>query len=94
MTFKLSLRPIASARSGQVYGSGKMFLYEVDGLPDGQVISIRNVRASVQEPVWEVGKHQKGQETRWTGSFKTAEEALAHLQDEIDAADFADVAEV
>jgi hypothetical protein len=94
MTFKLSLRPIASARSGQVYGSGKMFLYEVDGLPDGQVISVRNVRAIVQEPVWEVGKHQKGQETRWTGSFKTAEEALAHLQEEIDAADFADVAEV
>jgi hypothetical protein len=94
MTFKLSLRPIASARSGQVYGSGEMFLYEVDGLPDGQIISIRNVRASVKEPVWEVGKHQKGQQTRWTGSFKTAEDALAHLQEEIDAADFADAAEV
>ncbi len=67
---------------------------ERDSLPDGQVISIRNVCASVQEPVWEVGKHQKGQETRWTGSFKTAEEALAHLQEEIDTVDFADVAEV
>jgi hypothetical protein len=94
MTFKLSLRPIASARSGQVYDSGKTFLYEVNGLPDGQVISIRNVRASVHEPVWEVGKHQKGRETRWTGSFKTAENALAHLQEEIDDADFADAAEV
>jgi hypothetical protein len=94
MTFKLSLRPIASARSGQVYGFGEMFLYEVDGLPDGQIISIRNVRASVKEPVWEVGKHQKGQQTRWTGSFKTAEDALAHLQEGIDAADFADAAEV
>jgi hypothetical protein len=51
MRFKLSLRPVASARSGEVYGSGKTFLYEVDGLPDGQVISMRNVRASVKEPV-------------------------------------------
>lgn len=83
----LNLRAVASARSGIAYGSGKVFLYEVEGLPEGQRISIKNTRASVKEPVWEIGCHIAGQETKWTGAFKTAEDALAQLQREIDAAD-------
>ncbi len=62
-------------------------LYEVRGLPEGQKVSIRNIRAQSRMPVWEIGKHTTtGVQTVWTGAFKTAEEALAELQAEMDAA--------
>lgn len=86
MKYKLSLKPVARSRNGVLYGTGPTMLYEVDGLPEGQKISICNERASGQEPVWQVGGHISGQPTKWTGAFKTPEEALTQLQKEIDAA--------
>jgi hypothetical protein len=83
----LSLKPVAQSRIGVEYGSGPVMLYEVQGLPQGRAISIRNVRAQEQEPVWQFGAHFKGYPTRWTGAFKTAEEALAQLQENLDEAD-------
>jgi hypothetical protein len=83
----LSLKPVAHSRKGVEYGSGLVFLYEVQGLPQGRAISIRNVRAQEQEPVWQFGAHFKGYPTRWTGAFKTAEAALAQLQENLDEAD-------
>jgi hypothetical protein len=62
-------------------------LYEVEGLREGRAISIRNVRAEAQEPVWQFGAHFKGYPTRWSGTFKTAEEALAQLQENLDEAE-------
>jgi hypothetical protein len=56
----LSLKPIAQSRRGVEYGSGPIMLYEVQGLPEGRAISIRNVRAQSQEPVWQFGAHFKG----------------------------------
>jgi hypothetical protein len=85
--YTLSLKPVASARSGAEYGTGTVMLYEVDGLPEGQRISIRNVRSVLQEPIWQIGGHSRGMPTKWTGVFKTAEHALAQLQTEIDSAD-------
>jgi hypothetical protein len=83
----LSLKPVAQSRKGVEYGSGPIMLYEVQGLPEGRAISIRNVRAQSQEPVWQFGAHFKGYPTRWTGAFKTAEETLAQLQENLDEAD-------
>lgn len=82
----LSLKPVAQSRKGVEYGSGPTMLYKVEGLPGGREISIRNVRAASQEPVWQFGAHFKGYPTRWSGTFKTAEEALAQLQENLDEA--------
>lgn len=86
MKYTLSLKPVASARGGVEYGTGTVMLYEVEGLPEGQKISIRNVRSALQEPVWQIGGHSVGMPTNWTGVFRTAEDALAQLQTEIDSA--------
>jgi hypothetical protein len=83
----LTLKPVARSRSGTEYGTGPVMLYEVEGLPEGRKISIRNVRPAIQEPVWQIGAHVKGRETRWTGTFESAEEALAQLQEQLDSAD-------
>jgi hypothetical protein len=87
MKYKLSLKPVARSRTGVEYGTGPVMLYEVEGLPEGQKISIRNVRPAIQEPVWQIGTQSRGRETRWTGTSETAEEALAQLQEELDSAD-------
>lgn len=94
MKYKLILKRVARSRSGIEYGTGPEMLYEVEGLSKGQKISIRNVRAESQEPVWQVGRHTTGYPTKWTAAFKTAEEALAQLQAEIDSADKATPQEI
>jgi hypothetical protein len=85
--YKLTLKPIARSRTGVEYGIGPVMLYEVEGLPEGQEISIRNVRPATQEPIWQIGAHNRGSVTRWTGTSETAEEALARLQEELDSVD-------
>ncbi len=87
MKCTLSLKPVARSRTGVEYGIGPVMLYEVEGLPVGQKISIRNVRPATQEPVWQIGAHRRGHETRWTGTSETAEDALAQLQEELDSVD-------
>ena len=62
-------------------------LYEVEGLPDGRKISIRNIRPVAEQPIWQIGAHIKGRETRWTGTFESADEALAQLQEQLDSTD-------
>jgi len=85
MKYKLTLKPVARSRTGVEYGTGPVMLYEIEGLPEGQEISIRNVRPATQEPVWQIGTHKMGRETRWTGNSETAEDALAQLQEELDS---------
>ena len=87
MEYKLSLKPIARSRTGVEYGTGPVMLYEVEGLPEGKTISIRNVRPANQQPIWQIGAHNKGRQTRWTGTSETAEEALARLQEDLDCVD-------
>lgn len=81
MKYELILKPIARSRSGTEYGTGPVMLYEVDGLPEGQRISVRNIRPQSQEAVWEVGEHAPN----WTGAFKTPQDALLELQKEFDS---------
>src|SRR5712691_6194958 len=92
--YVLSLRSKASARSGVEYGTGIPLLYEMEGLPEGQEVSIRNVRAHLQEPSWQIGGHIVGQPTRWTGDFKSAEEALVQLQLELDMSEVAQAEQI
>ena len=51
MQYKLILKPIARSRTGPEVGTGPIMLNEVEGLPDGQKISIRNVRPVDQAPI-------------------------------------------
>jgi len=83
----LSLKPVVRSRTGVENGTGPTMLYEVEGLPDGQKISIRNIRPVAQQPIWQIGAHIKGRETRWTGTFESADEALAQLQEQLDSTD-------
>jgi hypothetical protein len=85
--YKLALKPIDRSRTVVEYGTGPVMLNEVEGLPEGQKISIRNVRPAPQEPVWQIGAHVKGREPRWTGTFESAEEALDQLQEQLDSVD-------
>ena len=94
MTYTLSLKPTFNSRTNFESGSGPVTEYEVEGLPTGRKISIRNSRASAQEPVWKIGAHFKGYQTKWTGAFKTAQDALAYLQEGIDSAEEEEVGEV
>jgi hypothetical protein len=87
MKYTLKLNAQMAARSGSEYGSGKTFLYDVNGLPEGQKITIKNISPDGQTPVWQTGCYMVGQETKWTGAFNTPDEALAQLQKDIDAAD-------
>ena len=63
MTFKLTLHPIAHSRSGTEYGTDPVMLYDIEGLPEGKKISVRNVRPAAQEPVWQIGAHIRGRPT-------------------------------
>jgi hypothetical protein len=83
----LTLKPVTRSRTGAEYGTGPVMLYEVEGLPDAQKISIRNIRPVAQQPIWQIGAHIKGRETRWTGTFESADEALAQLQEQLDSTD-------
>jgi hypothetical protein len=86
LELKLSLRPIARSRNGVEYGTGPVILYEIAGLPEGQNLSVRNIRPQSQIADWQIGDHAVQMETKWTGTFKTAQEALLELQREIDSA--------
>lgn len=82
MNHKLSLKPKGSSRSGLEYGTGLLTTwYEVRGLRDGQAISI--ILAACPEPVWQI----HGDTTKRTCAFKSAAEALAQLQEELDSVD-------
>jgi hypothetical protein len=73
MQFNLTLKPIARSRAGVECGTGPIMLYEVEGLPGGQKISIRNIRLAGQQPIWQIGPHFRERETRWTGTFESAD---------------------
>ena len=60
--------------------TGPVFLYEVQGMPDNEIVQILNTRADGREPSWQirlVGIDEG------TGDYRTPEEALASLEQEI-----------
>lgn len=79
--FRLTLKPHARSLSTTGDSTGPVMMYEVEGLR----VSIANFRAEEQIPVWQIGGHVMGRPVKWTGAFKSPEDALAQLQREIDS---------
>ena len=84
---KLTLKPRARSLSTTGDSTGPVMMYEVEGSPQGQRVSIatENFRAEEHAPVWQIGGHVMGQSIKWTGAFKSPEDALAQLQREVDS---------
>jgi hypothetical protein len=80
-TYKLSMEPKIYSHSGPVL-SGPVMLYEVGGMPKGQLVQILNLRAQEREPSWQI-RRVATDET--TGNFLTAEDALAALQSQVNS---------
>ena len=91
MSNKLVVKPVSRSHNGLEFGSGPVIISTVEGLPDGQNLLIRNVRPRCEDGEWQVGERSTGIATKWTGAFKTAQDALRQLQKEIDPRIFVQV---
>jgi hypothetical protein len=81
-TIKLSLRPVARTINGPVLNpNGPVFLHEVNGMPNNEIVQIVNYRAQGRDPNWQIRYVKLDAET---GSYKAAEDALAVLQHLVD----------
>jgi len=82
---KLSLRKVASVRSGLVASPGDTtYQYVVNGLPEGQEAWIANFGRGNQ-PNWRILRTALGLQGKWYGEHQTATHALAALQHEIES---------
>jgi len=79
----LTLLPLSRSRIGPIVGTGPITQYEVSGLLPGQEASIANFGTEDQHS-WRIFRVKDGIDTGWIGDHKTAEDALAILQKEID----------
>ena len=61
------------------------YYYQVNGMPDGQKGFITRKSGSILDPRWELRREKDGVSSDWTGSYKTADDALAAIQKEVDA---------
>ena len=68
-------------------GTGPVMICEVVGvsLPQGRRVLIPNFRTEEQVPVWQISGHVIGKSVKWTGAFKSPDDALAQLKREIDS---------
>lgn len=81
-TVKLTLRPVGRTNDGPLLNpDAPVFLYEVHGMPNNELLQIVNYRAQGRDPNWQIRYVKLDAEI---GSYKTAEEALSTLQHLID----------
>ena len=80
MEYTLTLREKISARSGQPYGGGTPFMYDVEGMPPGERARI------VRKPYHENWGVQRNYGERY-GDYETAEQARAALESEVNSAE-------
>jgi hypothetical protein len=81
-TFRLTLRPIARTNNGPILEpDAPVFLYEVERMPNGELVQIVNYRAQGRDPNWQIRYVNLDAEI---GNYKTEEEALAILQHLVD----------
>jgi hypothetical protein len=74
---KLTMTPQAHSRSGDVpVLSGRVFLYEVEGMPGDEQVQIVNTSTGSRKPSWQIRYVATQQKT---GDYKTKEEALSAL---------------
>jgi hypothetical protein len=82
ITIKLSLRPVARTTNGPVLDpNDPVFLHAVNGMPNNEIVQIVNYRAQGRDPNWQIRYVKLDAET---GSYKTADDALAVLQHLVD----------
>src|SRR5437660_8248535 len=75
---KLTMREVARSHDGPILRhTDPVFFYEVDGMPNGELVQILNLRAHGRTQNWEI---RFVATDAYTGDYKTAEEALAALQ--------------
>jgi len=80
MKTKLTTREAMRSRNGTEYGTGPIFRYRVDGMPQGQEAFIVNVHSGTPRAAkWRVKGVNADNRT-----YETAEEALAALQKQAD----------
>jgi hypothetical protein len=62
----------------------RIISYQVNGMPDGQKAYINIKSGNVLEPRWALLRVKNGISGDWYGDYKTADEALAAFQEEVD----------
>lgn len=78
---QLTMHPVARSHNGpELRPTDPVFFYEVDGMPNGEIVQILNLRAHGREPKWEI---RFVATDTYTGDFNTAEEALAARKSEL-----------
>ena len=77
MASMLTLRPLRISGSGPVIGS-EPYRYEVMGLPAGRGAMLARLSG-----VWKILRIEPGRFHAWTGSFGSAEDALASIVGEV-----------
>jgi hypothetical protein len=73
----LTLRALGTSGSGPVIGS-EPYRYEVIGLPTGSGAVLARLSG-----VWKILRIERGKYYAWTGSFVSAEDALAPIDGEV-----------
>lgn len=79
---RLNLIPKAWTHGAELLPSDPVCIYKIEGMPNGELVQIVNLRAEGRDPNWQIRYAALGAEI---GNYKTAEEALAvlqHLMDE------------
>ena len=80
---ELKMHPTMSLRSpGREYGTGRAVMYAVDGLPNGEEVSIFNCGTS-NRASWQVLAAKFGVSSGWTGDYASPEQALAAIMREV-----------
>jgi hypothetical protein len=83
MTPTLTKHEIARSHDGPVNGTkGPIIQYRVGGLPPEERAFIANFGGFPCEDSWRVFHTKKGIDAHWSGDYKTADDALAALQNE------------
>ena len=83
MSVTLTKHDIARSRDEPAIGTkGPIIQYRVEGLPLEERAFIANFAGSLYEESWRIFHTKKGIDARWNGDYKTADDALAALQNE------------
>jgi len=70
----------AWTRNGQVYASGPVVGYRVNGLSPGEEAKLWNF-GGADQPDWQFLRNSNGKSGEWTGHYESAENALAALEE-------------
>ena len=83
MSLTLTKHEIARSQDGPVPGTkGPIIQYRVGGMPSEERAFIANFGGFPYEESWRVFHTKKGIDAHWNGDHKTADDALAALQNE------------